>query len=135
MRRSKTPKWVRVVDAMARQAEALGKTTMPDARKTPFPFPPLEGAEVRFPDAPPLDVEIARMSNWWLRLTCACGDTHTPLRLLAAERGWRITLRRLVPKLRCKRCGERPASVLLEDTPAENGYRSARQQVKTLRLK
>lgn len=119
------------IDAMARSAAA--GSDMRDLQ-TPFPFPPLEGAEARFPETPPLDVEIFRMSSWWLRITCGCGDTHTPLRLLAAQRGWRITLRQLVPKLRCTRCGARPGSVLLEDATAESGYGGGRRQVKTLRL-
>lgn len=93
------------------------------ASETPFPFPPIEGAEVRFPEKPPLDVEIFRISNWWLRTTCSCGDRHHPLRLMAAERGWRITLRQVVPLLKCQRCGERPSRVMLIDTPQGEGGR------------
>jgi hypothetical protein len=106
---------VAAIDAMARHP-VPGASDMRDVPATPFPFPPVDGAEVRFPDQPPLDVEIFRMSNWWLQITCDCGIRHTPLRLLAAERGWRVTLRQLVPKLRCKTCGQRPTSVMLEDT-------------------
>lgn len=133
MKHRKVPRWVSAIDMMARQA-AAADTNMRDVTPTPFPFPPLEGGEVRFPESPPLGVEIFRMSNWWLRITCPCGDRSTPLRLLAAERGWRVTLRDLVPKLRCSTCGQRPSSVHLEDTAAgEAGRHGAR--VKSLRLK
>jgi hypothetical protein len=127
----KVPRWVATVDAMARQAPA--SPAMRETQKTPFPFPPVDGAEVRFPDKAPLDVEIFRMSNWWLKITCACGDRHTPLRLLAAEQGWRITLRQLVPKFRCQTCLQRPTSVLLEDN-SDGGSGRFGATVKTLRL-
>jgi hypothetical protein len=104
-------------------------------KETPFPFPPLEGAETRFPEQPPWDVPINRMSNWWLRLTCECGDSHhRPLRLMSAELGWRLTLRQILPRLKCRTCGDRPSQVHLLDTPAgDTGRFGAKSQ--SLRLK
>ncbi len=102
--------------------------------ETPFPYPPADGAEVDFPDAPPLDVPIFRMSNWWLEITCGCGTKHHPLRLMAAMQGWRITLRHAVPMLRCKVCGERPSMVQLVDTPQGEGGRYGAKS-RSLRIK
>lgn len=103
-------------------------------KETPFPYPPLEGAETIFPDTPPWDTPICRLSNWWFAMTCDCGTKHHPLRLMAAERGWRLTLRRIVPTLRCKTCGQRPTGVMLVDTPQGDGGRYGATSA-TLRLK
>ena len=107
---------------------------MRDVKETPFPFPPLEGAETRFPETPPMDVPICRMSNWWLRLTCSCGDSFRPLRLMSAELGWRLTLHQILPRLKCKTCHERPRQVFLFDTPqGDEGRYGAKSQ--SLRLR
>ncbi len=75
------------------------------------------GGLEQFPDQVPWSVPIFQMSNWWLTIDCRCGEKKVPLRLLAARIGWRITLREIVPFLRCATCRERPSSVQLVDVP------------------
>lgn len=89
---------------------------MPEKKPAPrFPVPPLEGGLEKFPDRVPWTTPIFQMSNWWLSIACKCGVKHVPLRLLSAEIGWRITLREIVPFLRCSTCRERPTNVQLVD--------------------
>jgi hypothetical protein len=90
---------------------------LPDRVETPFPIPPIDGALEQFPERVPWNTPIFQMSNWWLSVNCRCGVKHVPLRLLSARIGWRITLREVVPFLRCSTCKERPANVQLCDKP------------------
>lgn len=90
---------------------------MRDKIDTPFPMPPIEGAIEQFPDRVPWNTPIFQMSNWWLSVACQCGEKHVPLRLMAAKIGWRITLREMVPFLRCSTCRQRPRNVQLVDNP------------------
>ncbi len=95
---------------------------MDKLEKTPFPFPPRRGALERFPEFAPWDVPIFQMSDWWLAIEC-CGLSHFPLRLMAARFGWRLTLRQVVPRLRCKKCKGWPRGVVLMDGPEGEGGR------------
>lgn len=82
-------------------------------------FPPLPDVPRQFPTEPPMDVPLDELSEWWLRITCGCrGRRDYPLRLMAAKRGWKTTLGRVLPRLRCEKCGERPSSVVLISDPA-----------------
>ena len=103
MKHRKTPRWVTA--AMAKPEDAM------------FPLPPAEGGLNHFPEQVPWNVPIFQMSNWWLSVDCRCGEKQVPLRLLAARIGWRITLREVVPFLRCTTCRERPSNVQLVDSP------------------
>lgn len=107
MRHRKTPSWVRTVVA--------GQSVKPIDNR--FPLPPTEGGLDRFPERVPWTTPIFEMSNWWLTVDCSCGEKQVPLRLLAARIGWRITLREIVPFLRCATCRERPLNVQLVDSP------------------
>jgi hypothetical protein len=101
--------------------------------EVPFPMPPVDGALDVFPDRVPWTTPIFQMSNWWLSVTCQCGQKHVPLRLLSARIGWRITLREIVPFLRCATCRQRPSNVQLVDQPlGDTGRFGAR--VKRLQL-
>jgi hypothetical protein len=84
----------------------------------PFPIPPAEGGLAAFPERVPWATPIFEMSNWWLTVNCTCGEKQVPLRLLAARIGWRITLREIVPFLRCATCRQRPTNVQLVDDPS-----------------
>ena len=123
MRHRKTPGWVRT--AMAGQ-----RTKLDD---TPFPLPPTEGGLETFPERVPWGTPIFEMSNWWLTVNCRCGEKQVPLRLLAAKIGWRITLREIVPFLRCSTCRERPSNVQLVDDPSGDTGRFG-AKVKRLQL-
>lgn len=86
-------------------------------KPTKFPFPPREGALTTFPVEPPFDVPISSMARWWLRPVCSCGIPAYPLRLMAAERGWQVTLRQVLPRMVCRSCRRRPYEVWLVDEP------------------
>ena len=95
-------------------AKLCNSYAMPrDAPKTRYPFPPDRFGH--FPDSTPWDTPISELSPWWLRVQCICdaGTVLYPLRLMAAEIGWERTLRTIVPKLRCRKCGGRPESVAI----------------------
>lgn len=89
-----------------------------------FPFPPARDPFEAFPTSVPWDTPIAEISSRWLELRCAACDKATmyPLRLMAAERGWELTLRTIVPRLRCQGCGAKPTTLqLVEDGGGEHG--------------
>ena len=70
------------------------------------------------PDSVPWDTPISELSDLWLLKDCArCGEEKVPLRLVASERGWRLTLRIIVPRLRCIRCGNPLRRARLTDDP------------------
>lgn len=88
-----------------------------DDPATRYPLPP--NRDQRVPDVAPLDTEISELAGLWLRTECQCGRSSSlPLRLLAAQLGWRKTLGTIVPKLRCKECGSAPISVILVSDPS-----------------
>lgn len=77
-------------------------------------FPPLPARPQPFPTEPPLETPLAEMSGWWLRIVCGCrGRRDYPLRLMAAKLGWTNTLGRVLPRLRCETCKEKPTAVTL----------------------
>jgi hypothetical protein len=80
---------------------------MPAADRHRFPLPSERNPFEPFPDAVPWDMPISELSKWWLHLQCGRCEhtTYIPLRLLAAQRGWFVTLRQIVPRLRCSRLG------------------------------
>jgi hypothetical protein len=86
--------------------------------RTPHPFPDI--IEQPFPTEIPWDRPISEMSGWWLEYR---GDGRVgayPLRLLAAQMGWNVTLRQLVPRIIAKR---KPTELYLVDTPQGEGGR------------
>lgn len=69
-----------------------------------YGFPPLNGRAL--PESIPWDTPISELSELWVLKDCAdCGEGKVPLRLIAAQRGWKLTLRTIVPRLRCSECG------------------------------
>lgn len=82
---------------------------------TPYPLPELPDSP-HLPAEVPWDTGIAELSGLWLCLECCRGTTFYPLRLMAAKQGWNITLREIVPRLKCKHCGASPATVSLTDS-------------------
>jgi len=92
-----------------------------DDPPTRYPLPPEDISGV-LPPTIPWDTPIAELSSCWLAISCDCGTSSLlPLRLMAAQRGWKLTLRSIVPRLRCKQCGGRPGRVVLTVTPAGDG--------------
>jgi hypothetical protein len=103
---------------------------MPRARgdNTKFGLPPNPEPWKPFPPEPPWDTPLVDLNGFWLKIVCAAhGTTAYPLRLMAAEQGWDTTLRQIVPKLRCDKCGAVPASItLVSDAAGEAGRAGAR---------
>lgn len=99
-------------------------------QKTRYGFPPERDPYEVFPDMPPWDTPLVDLSNWWLEIRCVCGRFSVyPLRLLAANVGWRKTLRQVVPLLKCDevRCRRRPETVrLVSDSGGERGRGGAK---------
>lgn len=120
---------------MALKRPAAYNACMRDDPPTP-PLPPEREAYEPFPEQIPWDTPISELSNWWLLLTCQCmGSGHSayPLRLMAARVGWDMTLRMVVPRLRCEKCGERPAEIwFVDDAAGDTGRFGAK--TKRLRL-
>lgn len=80
--------------------------------KTPYGFPPL--LDQRLPAKIPWDTGIAELTGFCIEIACPdCGTVSMPLRYLAARIGHKRTLRSIVPRLRCKKCGGRPSLVRL----------------------
>jgi hypothetical protein len=93
-------------------------------------FPPERDRDL--PEAVPWDRPIHELTGLWLVIRCGgCGGgTEVPLRLMAAEHGWNLTLRTIVPKLRCRveSCRARPSKVELVKNPADQGFKVGRPQ-------
>lgn len=86
--------------------------------RTKYGLPPDQPAPR--PLTPPWDFELQALTGLWLETKCDCGRRLYPLRLMAANLGWRRTLRQVMPRLRCKECGKRPwVPMLIEDPAAE----------------
>lgn len=82
--------------------------------------PPLPAVAPPFPTETPLSAGLAELASWWLEARCGCGHVaYTPLRLLAAERGWRTRLSDVLPRLRCRHCRAEPERVDLIASPAD----------------
>jgi len=64
-----------------------------------------------------LDLRLAELTDWWLRLEC-CGRTvNVPCRFIAAQKP-EVRFGSLLDRLRCQQCGARPGRVVLVDDPA-----------------
>lgn len=87
--------------------------------KTKYPCPPERDIWEPFPATVPWDTPIVELTNWWISMRCShCAYHHTdmPIRLLAARRGWNLTLRQIVPRIVCEKCRHRPQELQLVDT-------------------
>lgn len=82
-------------------------------------LPPLPDQPTPFPTEPPLDAPLIDLVAWWLSVLCAC-RTHSylPFRWLAAAHGWQTLLSAVLPRLKCSKCGERPARIEIVDDAA-----------------
>jgi hypothetical protein len=80
--------------------------------------PPLPAVKPSFPIEPPWSAGLAELSGLWLSVSCKCtAHTGLPFRYLAAAHGWTTSLRDIVQRLKCRKCGERPSSVELVEDP------------------
>lgn len=80
--------------------------------------PPAPAIAPPFPANAPWSTGLADLAHLWLDVRCACGaHSSLPFRYLAAVHGWKTPLSDVVGRLRCAKCGERPASVDLLDNP------------------
>src|ERR1700761_1371679 len=80
---------------------------------TPYGFPDLQISQ-QLPASIPWDTPIAEMTGLSIEIQCIDhGTVDMPLRYLAAHIGHKRTLRTIVPKLKCRKCGSRPIRALL----------------------
>jgi hypothetical protein len=79
---------------------------------TRYGLPPERAPFEPFPAEIPWDTPISDLSSWWLEIRAGDVTSRYPLRLMAAEQGWQVTLREIVPRLRSASNG-RPESILL----------------------
>jgi hypothetical protein len=76
------------------------------------------------PNQPPADravliaCSVRSLRRHCLEVRCGCRTVHIPLRLMAAGGAAGLTLADVLLRLRCEKCGERPASVALEEDAA-----------------
>jgi hypothetical protein len=71
-------------------------------------------------EAPSFDpaAPLSAVPDWWLELRCGCGRTvQSPRRLLVREHGPAARAPELVARMRCERCGSRPAAAEWIDNP------------------
>ena len=95
-------------------------------RETERKAPPIPDVKPPFPTEPPLTVALADLAPWWLELRCGCGHlAYYPLRLLAAERGWRTPLGDVLPRLRCAHVTASPRPSTLVASPADGATGAA----------
>jgi hypothetical protein len=88
-------------------------------KRLPRNLPPLVDAQELPQDA--TACRLRDVTGWWLEIRCGCGATTAyPLRLMAGEQPRNPTLSEVLPRLRCKRCGERPTAARLIDNPGHH---------------
>jgi hypothetical protein len=81
--------------------------------KTRYGLPPPPDPWAKFPTEIPWDRPLAELNSLWLDIRAEGLTTKYPLRLMAAEQGWQVTLREAVDRLRSKQTGAAPDRVLL----------------------
>lgn len=90
-----------------------------DRIQTRYGFPPEPDPPASLPAEVPWDTEIQYLSGFWIKHGCGCGHVGiSPLRRMAADHGWRLTLRQVATRYRCRECGGKaPVLLVLVDTP------------------
>ena len=63
-----------------------------------------------------LGVGISLLDGYWLELECCAGTTLLPVRLVIERQGGRRTLRHVLDRLKCQRCGGPPRRAWLNET-------------------
>ena len=69
----------------------------------------------------PLSARLSDLALWWLELRCCKGTTYLPLRLLAEGGRGDAVLQDVLPRLRCRVCGDEPATIALVESAATGG--------------
>ena len=67
---------------------------------TRYGWPPDRDPFEPFPTVIPWDVPISELSNLWLYISGGGRTVEMPLKLMAAQRGWNLTLRQIIPRLK-----------------------------------
>lgn len=99
---------------------------------TRYGFPPQRDPYEPFPREIPWDTPISDISGFWLHIEGAKSTTEYPLRLMAAQRGWNVTLREIVPRLKDEHGP--PLRVLLTDNGTVDFRRSRKPEGRFLVL-
>jgi len=74
-----------------------------------------------------LNATLADLSGSRLEVPCRKGVAYLPLRQLAASKPENTRLRDVLARLRCSRCGSRPATLMLVEDPAGEGRAALRR--------
>jgi hypothetical protein len=80
------------------------------------------------PPCNPLNMPLWALPGTWLHIQCshpAHNGVIYPLKLLAEDYGHHHLLREMLPRFRCKSCGQRPAKAMLCETPYPSGKSTA----------
>jgi hypothetical protein len=68
----------------------------------------------------PLSMRLRELGEAWLGLRCTSRSTQIPMKMMAESYGTRRSLGEVLPKLRCRQCGQAPESIELTDDPTRN---------------
>ena len=74
-------------------------------------------------DAPPdvplvMRSRLGELDGCWLEVRCRCGrSVSTPIKLLLGSYGPAPYIGSILPRLKCRQCGARPATASLNQTP------------------
>lgn len=84
---------------------------------------------------PPLDAKLSLLRGYRLEVRCRCKLSYVPLSMLADRSGGGLQLGEVLPRLKCRTCGERPSEVALVDDPAAGASGTGRRPQSRIILK
>ena len=74
----------------------------------------------------PLSMKLRDLGEAWLSLRCTSRTTQIPMKMMAESYGTHRSLGEILPKLRCRQCGQAPERIELTDDPTRNASGKAR---------
>jgi hypothetical protein len=76
----------------------------------------------------PLSTKLRDLGDAWLTLRCTSRTTQISMKSMAESYGTHRTLGEILPKLRCRLCGQAPGEIELTDDPKRNASGKARNK-------
>jgi hypothetical protein len=67
-----------------------------------------------------LSTKLRDLGEAWLSLRCTSRTTQIPMKMMAESYGTHQSLGEILPKLRCRQCGQAPERIELTDDPTRN---------------
>jgi hypothetical protein len=74
----------------------------------------------------PLSTKLCDLGEAWLSLRCTSRTTQIPMKAMAERHGTHRRLSEVLPKLRCRQCGQAPVKIELTDDPTRNALGKVR---------